>query len=77
MGFTSREDEILMAKKLTQLVKGKHPKIKASDGSCLDAVFLQWFFLYQMKQTKPFSKYQSKENDLPIKQEKQYKEIMS
>ena len=27
-------------------------------------------FLYQIQQTKPFSKYQSKENDLPIKQER-------
>ena len=43
--FTSRENEISMAEKLTQLVKGKPPNIKASDGSCLNAVFMQSFFI--------------------------------
>ncbi|TKY64905.1 F-box protein [Spatholobus suberectus] len=40
MGFTSRKDEISLAKCLIHLIKGKPPKIKSSDGSCLDAVFV-------------------------------------
>ncbi|KAL2329623.1 hypothetical protein Fmac_017204 [Flemingia macrophylla] len=41
MGFTSRTDEISIAKCLIQLIKGKPRKIKSSDGSCLDAMFMQ------------------------------------
>ncbi|RHN44748.1 putative F-box domain, leucine-rich repeat domain, L domain-containing protein [Medicago truncatula] len=36
MGFTSRKDEISLAKCLIHLIKGKLPKINISDGSCLD-----------------------------------------
>ena len=43
-GFTSRVDEITMAKYLIQLVKGKPLNIEASDGSCLNAVLMQSFF---------------------------------
>lgn len=35
MGFTKKEDEISMVKNLLQLVKGKPPRIEASDGSYL------------------------------------------
>ena len=45
MGFRSRVDEISLAKNLIQLVKGKPPKIETSDGSCLDVVFMQRFFI--------------------------------
>ncbi|XP_020231979.1 F-box protein At2g39490 [Cajanus cajan] len=41
MGFTSRKDEISLAKCLIHLIKGKPPNIKSSDGSCLDAMFVQ------------------------------------
>ncbi|RDX59310.1 F-box protein, partial [Mucuna pruriens] len=41
MGFTCRKDEISLAKSLIHLIKGKPPKIKTSDGNCLDAVFVQ------------------------------------
>ena len=41
MGFSSRRDEISLAKCLIHLIKGKPPKIKTSDGNCLDAVFVQ------------------------------------
>lgn len=41
MGFTCRKDEISLAKCLIQLIKGKVPKINASDGSCLDLEFIQ------------------------------------
>jgi len=41
MGFTSRKDEILLAKCLIHLIKGKLPKINTSDGSCLDLEFLK------------------------------------
>uniref|UniRef100_A0A0R0KUK1 F-box domain-containing protein n=1 Tax=Glycine max TaxID=3847 RepID=A0A0R0KUK1_SOYBN len=41
MGFSSRKDEISLAKCLIHLIKGKPPKIKTSDGNCLDAVFVQ------------------------------------
>jgi len=41
MGFTNGVDEISMAKELSELVKGKPPKIETSDGSCLDIVFVQ------------------------------------
>ena len=37
-GFTSRVDEISVAKRLIGLVKGKTPKIETSDGSCLVAM---------------------------------------
>lgn len=37
MGFTSRVDEISMAKSLIQLVRGRPPKIE----TCLDVVFVQ------------------------------------
>lgn len=39
MGFTNPMDEILVAKKLIELVKGKPPKIEISDGKYLDVVF--------------------------------------
>ncbi|KAI4348118.1 hypothetical protein L6164_008877 [Bauhinia variegata] len=38
MGFTSKEDEISMAKDLIQLVKGKLPRIETSDGACLQCL---------------------------------------
>ncbi|KAJ1435515.1 Leucine-rich repeat domain superfamily [Sesbania bispinosa] len=41
IGFTSRKDEISLAKCLIHLMKGKPPKINTSDGSCLDADFMQ------------------------------------
>ncbi|KAJ1443129.1 F-box-like domain superfamily [Sesbania bispinosa] len=41
IGFTSRKDEISLAKCLIHLIKGKPPKINTSDGSCLDADFMQ------------------------------------
>ncbi|KAK7340853.1 hypothetical protein VNO77_21568 [Canavalia gladiata] len=41
MGFTNRNDEIKLAKCLIHLIKGQPPKIKTSDGSCLDAMFMQ------------------------------------
>ena len=40
MGFTSRKDEISLAKCLINLIKGKLPKINTSDGSCLDLEIL-------------------------------------
>ncbi|KAK7273064.1 hypothetical protein RIF29_14110 [Crotalaria pallida] len=40
MRFTSRVGEISLAKKIIQLAKGKPPKIKTSDGSYLDALFM-------------------------------------
>lgn len=40
MGFTSPEGEISLAKRIIQLAKGKPPKIKTSDGSYLDAMFM-------------------------------------
>ncbi|KAK7390758.1 hypothetical protein VNO78_18813 [Psophocarpus tetragonolobus] len=42
IGFTNRENEILVAKKLIELIRGELPKTEISDGSCLDdVVFLQ------------------------------------
>ncbi|KAL5167593.1 F-box protein [Glycine soja] len=41
MGFSSRRDEISLAKCLIHLIKGKPPKIKTSDGNCLDAMFVE------------------------------------
>ncbi|KAG4922897.1 hypothetical protein JHK82_051876 [Glycine max] len=41
MGFSSRRDEISLAKCLIHLIKGKPPKIKTSDGNSLDAMFVE------------------------------------
>ncbi|KAG5005518.1 hypothetical protein AAZX31_10G275500 [Glycine max] len=41
MGFTNRVDEISVAKKLIELVKGEPPKIETSDESCLNVVIVQ------------------------------------
>lgn len=41
MGFSSRRDEISLAKCLIHMIKGKPPKIKTSDGNCLDAMFVE------------------------------------
>lgn len=46
-GFTSRKDEISLAKSLVHLIKGKPPKINTSDGSCLDMQSLCSDFLYR------------------------------
>ncbi|KAK7310420.1 hypothetical protein RJT34_07934 [Clitoria ternatea] len=41
MGFKNRVDEISVATKLIERVKGMRPKIETSNGSCLDVVFVQ------------------------------------
>ncbi|KAK7295685.1 hypothetical protein RJT34_18596 [Clitoria ternatea] len=41
MGFASQKDEISLAKCLVNLIKGNPPKIKASNGNCLDVVHFE------------------------------------
>lgn len=41
MGFPCQKDEISLAKCLIHLIKGNPPKIKTSDGNCLDALSVQ------------------------------------